>query len=122
LISQRLREAIAGVFSEVDVALAYQQGFDKLHATPCFMTMPEEINKLIWNPLCVHNLTSYLPSLKKKKVAVVVKGCDSRTIVQFMQEGLINRENVVIIGIPCNGVISVNIKRRENVIAVGCLP
>ncbi|MCX5809284.1 MAG: 4Fe-4S dicluster domain-containing protein [Proteobacteria bacterium] len=107
-MSQRLREAIAGVFSEVDVALAYQQGFDKLHATPCFMTMPEEINKLIWNPLCVHNLTSYLPSLKKKKVAVVVKGCDSRTIVQFMQEGLINRENVVIIGIPCNGVISVN--------------
>ena len=108
MISQRLREAIAVEFSEVDVVLAYQQGFDKLHATPCFMTMPEEINKLIWNPLCVHNLTSYLPSLKKKKVAVVVKGCDSRTIVQFMQEGLINRENVVIIGIPCNGVISVS--------------
>lgn len=108
MISQRLREAIAVEFSEVDVVLAYQQGFDKLHATPCFMTMPEEINKLIWNPLCVHNLTSYLPSLKKKKVAVVVKGCDSRTIVQFMEEGLINRENVVIIGIPCNGVISVS--------------
>jgi coenzyme F420-reducing hydrogenase beta subunit len=108
LISQRLREAIAVEFSEVDVVLAYQQGFDKLHVTPCFMTMPEEINKLIWNPLCVHNLTSYLPSLKKKKVAVVVKGCDSRTIVQFMEEGLINRENVVIIGIPCNGVISVD--------------
>lgn len=108
MIFQRLQEIIAGVFSEVDVVLAYQQGFDKLHATPSFMTMPEEINKLIWNPLCVHNLTSYLPPLKKKKVAVVVKGCDSRTIIQFMEEGLINRENVVIIGIPCNGVINVN--------------
>lgn len=108
MISQMLREAIAGVFSEVDVVLAYQQGFDKLHATPCFMTMPEEINKLAWSPLCVHNLTSYLPALKKKKVAVVVKGCDSRTVVQYIEEGLINRDNVVIIGIPCNGVISVN--------------
>ena len=108
MISQMLREAIAGVFSEVDVVLAYQQGFDKLHTTPCFMTMPEEINKLVWSPLCVHNLTSYLPSLKKKKVAVVVKGCDSRTVVQYIEEGLINRDNVVIIGIPCNGVISVD--------------
>ena len=108
MISGRLKEAIAGVFNEVDVVLAYQQGFDKLHATPCFMTTPAQIDKLIWNPLCVHNLTGYLPSLKKKKVAVVVKGCDSRTIVQYMEEGLINRENVVVVGIPCNGVVSVN--------------
>ena len=43
----------------------------------------------------------------KKKTAVVVKGCDSRTIVQYMQEGLIDRNNVVIIGIPCTGVVSI---------------
>jgi ferredoxin len=108
LSSQKLRETIAGVIGSVDVVLAYQEGFDKLHATPAFVTEPEQTDKLIWNPLCVHNLTSYLPSLKKKKVAVVVKGCDSRTIVQFMEEGLINRDNVVVIGIPCRGVISVS--------------
>ena len=34
----------------------------------------------------------------------MVKGCD-RTIVQFLQEGLIKRENVVIIGVPCTGVV-----------------
>jgi len=45
--------------------------------------------------------------LKKKKVGVIVKGCDSRTVIQFIQEGLINRDNVVLIGIPCKGVISV---------------
>ncbi len=108
MISQKLQDAIAGVSDKVDVVIAYQRGFDKLHATPCFMTTPEEIKNVIWNPLCVHNLTSYLPSLKKKKVAVLAKGCDSRTILQFIQEGLINRENVTIIGIPCSGVISVN--------------
>jgi formate dehydrogenase subunit beta len=53
----------------------------------------------------VQNLASYLPALKKK-TAVLVKGCDSRTIVQFMQEGLIKRENVTIIGLPCTGVVS----------------
>ncbi len=108
MISQKLRETVAGVLGQVDVVIAYQEGFDKLHATPAFITAPEQIDKIIWNPLCVHNLTSYLPSLKKKKVAVIAKGCDSRTIVQFMEEGLINRDNVVVIGIPCSGVISVN--------------
>ena len=45
--------------------------------------------------------------MKQKKVGVVVKGCDSRTIVQYMQEALIDRERVVVIGVPCKGVVSV---------------
>ena len=103
-----LKEVVAKVLKETDVVIGYKQGFDDLHATPHFITSPEQIDKVIWNPLCVHNLTTYLPSMKKKKIGVIVKGCDSRTIVQFMQEGLINRENLLIIGIPCTGVISVN--------------
>jgi len=73
--------------------------------TPIFITSPEQADKVVWNPLCAQNLASYLPS-QKKKVAVAVKGCDSRTIVQYMQEGLIDRDNVVIVGIPCKGIIS----------------
>jgi len=64
------------------------------------------LDSLILNPLCEHNLASYLPSQKKKKTGVLVKGCDSRTIVQFLEEGLIERENIVIIGVPCRGVAS----------------
>ncbi len=37
----------------------------------------------------------------------VVKGCDSRSVAQLLQEGLITRDRVVIIGVPCRGVISV---------------
>ena len=103
---EKLKETVAKVFQEVDVVIGYKQGFDPLHATPCFITMPEQVDQLIWNPLCVQNLTSYLPFLKKK-VGIVVKGCDSRTIIQYMQEGLIKRDNIVIIGLPCTGIISV---------------
>lgn len=108
-----LKEVVAKVLNEVDVVIGYQQGFDALHATPHFITKPEQVDKIIWNPLCVHNLTTYLPSLKKKKVGVIVKGCDSRTIIQFIQEGLITRENVAVIGIPCTNVISVNRVLKE---------
>lgn len=104
---EKLKETVRSVLPQVDVVIGYRQGFDPLHATPLFVTKPEQIEELIWNPLCVQNLASYLPS-RKKKTAVIVKGCDSRTIVQYLQETLIERENVVVIGIPCSGVVSVS--------------
>jgi len=103
---EKLKEVVLQVLPEVEIVIGFRQGFDPLHATPYFISRPDQVDQLIWNPLCVHNLTSYLPSLKEK-VGVIVKGCDSRTIIQYMQETLINRDNLVVIGIPCAGVISV---------------
>ena len=103
--TQKLKEIIKQVLPDVEAVICWQEGFDKLNVTPIFITSPEQADKVVWNPLCAQNLASYLPS-QKKKVAVAVKGCDSRTIVQYMQEGLIDRNNVVIIGIPCKGIIS----------------
>ena len=114
---QRLKEIVRQVLPEVDLVIGYRQGFDALHATPWFVTKPEQVDELVWNPLCVHNLASYLPFLtKNKKNGVIVKGCDSRAIVQYLQETLINRDKVVVIGIPCAGVISVKkvLKAVEN--------
>lgn len=104
---EMLKDAVKNLLNEVDLVIGYTEGFDKIHATPIFIDSQEQIDQLIWNQTCVHNLASYLPSLKKKKVGVILKGCDSRTVIQYMQEGLINRENVKIIGLPCKGIISV---------------
>jgi formate dehydrogenase (coenzyme F420) beta subunit len=104
---EKLKEIVNEVLKDVDVVVAYKEGFDKLHTTPCFINKPEQTDQMVLNELCVQNLASYLPSLKNKKVAVVVKGCDSRTVVQYMQEKLIDREKVVVIGVPCSGVVSV---------------
>ncbi len=112
---EKLREVIAQTLKDVDVVIAYKEGFDKLHGTPCFVTKPEQIDQVIFSPVCAQNLASYLPSLKGKKVGVVVKGCDSRTVVQYMQEGLIDKDKIVVIGIPCTGVVSVKkIQNRIN--------
>jgi formate dehydrogenase (coenzyme F420) beta subunit len=106
LNAEKLKKAAAEILPNVDMIIGCRQGFDALHAEACFITKPEEIETLILNPLCEYNLAAYLPANKKKKTAVVVKGCDSRTIAQFLQEGLIDRENVRIIGVPCKGVVS----------------
>ena len=103
----KLKEIITGLLKDVDCVIGYKEGFDKLHSSPCFVYKPEQVDQIIMNPVCVQNLASYLPTLKHKKVGIVVKGCDSRAIVQYMQEGLIDREKVVVIGVPCTGVVSV---------------
>ncbi len=48
--------------------MGWQKGFDGLHATPLYMRKPEDVEKLIWGPLNVHSLATYLPLFKGKKV------------------------------------------------------
>ena len=69
------------------------------------------MDKLIWNPGCVHNLVRFLVDEKRRKsreknpdkrpVGVFVKGCDSRAIVVLLQEKFIERNDVYILGISC---------------------
>jgi ferredoxin len=86
-------------------------------ARPIFIRKPEEVEKLIWDPTCVHNLTRFLVDEKKRKlqkkendqrpVGIIVKGCDSRAINVLLQERYIQRKDVYIFGLSCEngGVI-----------------
>jgi ferredoxin len=58
--------------------------------------------------LAVNNSALFLPEYKGRKVGVVVKGCDARSVVQLLAEKLVRREELVIIGFPCQGVVDVN--------------
>jgi len=99
-LKEKIREALPGL----DCVIGWRQGFDPLHATPFFMRAPEDVEKLVWSPLCVHNLSTYLPSFRGKKVGIVLKGCDSRGVIELLQEKLVERENLVLFGLPCSGV------------------
>ncbi len=100
-----LKESIEGSLSDLDVVIGWQPGFDPLHNTPFFMHSQEDLEKFVWGPLNVHNLATYLPVLRNKKVGVVVKGCDSRSVVELLQENLIDRERLVVFSMPCTGVV-----------------
>lgn len=107
-----LKKQIKDGLSELDVVIGWTDSFDPLHATPHFMRSEADVDKLKVDALCVHNLATYLPSLKGKKVGIVVKGCDSRSVVELLQENLINREDVTIFGFGCNGVVDQTKIRR----------
>ncbi|MBW2368941.1 MAG: 4Fe-4S dicluster domain-containing protein, partial [Deltaproteobacteria bacterium] len=50
---------------------------------------------------------------KKQKVGIVVKGCDSRAVIELLQEKLINKDNLVVFGLHCDGVVSLEKIRKR---------
>ncbi len=88
----------------VDVVIGFEEGTLPLSVTPCFIRSSAEVGRLIWNSACGNNLARYLPK-RAEKIGIVAKACDVRSIIGLIQEGQIKREQLVIIGVPCTGVI-----------------
>jgi ferredoxin len=65
---------------------------------------PAEVPKLVWDSHCGINLANYLTD-RKEKIGIVAKGCDSRNIVTHIIENKIKREQLVVIGVPCKGMV-----------------
>ncbi|UZP68131.1 4Fe-4S dicluster domain-containing protein [Desulfovibrio mangrovi] len=110
--TQELRKLIAQALPELDVVLAWTSGSNQLASAPLFITAEDDLDKLDFGPMHVQNLAAYLPSLKGRKVGIVTRGCDSRTIIELLQEKLINRDEITIFGIPCTGAVNIR-KVRE---------
>lgn len=75
---------------------------------PFIATKPEEVEKFVINQNILNNLSVYLTKdeVKKnfKKIGIIAKGCDIKSIIALIQENQIQRDNIVIIGIKCSGV------------------
>jgi len=65
----------------------YESG-SRGQARPVFVRAPDEVNRLVWNNGCTHNLVTYLQDKRKPakkgaappRVAIVAKPCDSRAL------------------------------------------
>jgi formate dehydrogenase subunit beta len=105
-LADKIREVARNLLQqkEVELVIGFEAGSMPLRSTPCFVRESEEVDRLIWNSFCENNLAKYLVK-RPEKVAIVAKGCDTRAIVELIKENQILREQVVIIGIPCQGMV-----------------
>ena len=108
----KLVENIKKIFQDekLDLLIGYEKGTLPMRGTPCFIESADEAGKLIFDLTCHNNLAKYLVDEKKRegdarKIGIITKGCDARAIVQLVVEGQMKRENIVIIGVPCEGMI-----------------
>lgn len=101
----------------VKTIIGYGRNPTGMMSVPVFITKTEEIDRLVWDPTCVYNLTRFLVDEKrknqntsdrdKKKTGIILKGCDSRALVVLLQEEYLKREDVYVLGVSCenSGVI-----------------
>jgi ferredoxin len=93
----------------VKVVIGYEEG--PLGPRPAFVTSQADADRLIFDHRCVHNLATYLNPRRSHiarlgKAAVVAKGCDGRAIAGLLREAQLTREQIVVIGVRCGGVVS----------------
>jgi len=120
-IETRLREAAEGFLREkkVDIFLGYEKASFPFRTSPLFLSAAEKARRLVWNPFCTANLAVYLPRLFKAPadaraakvapppptVGVVVKGCDTRSVIALIQERQVPRDKLVLVGVACPGMM-----------------
>lgn len=109
MISEALREVSCKLLEEGAVrgVLGYRKGSLPFRTRPYLFQNPEELGELVFDPFCGVNLARYLFHLPRGfgRVAVVAKGCDGRSLVVLMKEGQVRREDLVILGVPCPGMV-----------------
>ncbi|NLE74490.1 MAG: hypothetical protein GX604_07680 [Actinobacteria bacterium] len=107
----RIRELARQALTEgkVDYFIGWKAGHVPSEVIPAFVRNVDECDMLLWNPLCHHNLTTFLkrkmPDPPDARIGVCVKGCDSRTLVALLQETLVDKERLYVVGVPCDGII-----------------
>ncbi len=115
---ETIREKAKEVVSREDVKhlIGWRKGTFGYRVSPHWVESSADAEELIFSPLCSPNLTTYLTLEEKlplpkgeepdrRKTALLVKGCDSRAAVQLITERGVEREQVLLIGLPCRGVV-----------------
>lgn len=104
--TSKIREVARRLLTErqVDAVMGFQRGSITMMSQPILIREAGEVERLHWDSHCTSNLANYLPG-RREKLAVVAKGCDSRNIVLQILENQIKREQLHIIGIPCQGMV-----------------
>jgi ferredoxin len=98
---------------KVRAVVGYRRGTAGALAEPCVVSDAAGVESLVWDAGCVNNLALYLVKDKKaqaasrtpdqRPLALVAKGCDSRAVAVLLQENYFKREDVVVIGVSCEG-------------------
>ena len=90
----------------VSRVIGWQIGEFTYDLTPAVFETADEIRKgFVYNDFCAANVSKYLRKESEKggKILAFLKPCDTFSFNQLCAEYKIRRENVYIIGIPCEG-------------------
>ena len=116
--TKQIQDIAAKLFADgmIDVFVGYRMnGFDD-NQVPVVITDPQDVSRLVFTDKSVFNLTNYLKTehTRRKRVGLVVKGCDSRSLNLMLTESQVKRKNLYVVGICCEGVVDDAGQKMQN--------
>jgi len=104
--TEKIKETAGRLLQEktVDVFIGYRKGSVPMMNEPLLVSDPDRVDPLYWDSFCGLNLCNYLTK-RTDKIGIVANGCNSRNIVTHIIENQIKRDQLYIVGIPCEGMI-----------------
>jgi formate dehydrogenase subunit beta len=112
-ITENIRREARRLLQEeaVDVVIGYELGWNGVQPVPAFVAQAADVDRLVYNERCTHNLAKYLvgregyltsrfrPSEQTVRVGLVAHPAAMRTIVALLREYQFDRSDVVLLGI-----------------------
>jgi len=106
--SEVIQNIVAAILKEglVEEVLAFVQGLDASDIVPSFITDEQDVGKITtvaYQPCSLAKLALALWE-RGKRLAIVVRPCDARAMVELAKRNQVNLEDFYLIGIECYGV------------------
>ncbi|BCI61418.1 4Fe-4S dicluster domain-containing protein [Solibaculum mannosilyticum] len=100
----------------VNRVIGWKAGEFDYDITPAVFTCPEQLDDgFLYNDFCQANVSKYLikESRKEGKILAFLKPCDTYSFNQLIKEHRIWRDNVYVIGVPCDGKVDVDTVKQK---------
>jgi formate dehydrogenase subunit beta len=110
VVTSLLKFALEGKRVDTVLVVKARDG-NRYNGVPVLITDPEEIIETAGSLHCASPniarfLTEYLDGASNLKVAVVVKPCDARAIIELVKREQIKLDNLLLIGLTCTGTLA----------------
>ncbi|MBI4186877.1 MAG: Coenzyme F420 hydrogenase/dehydrogenase, beta subunit C-terminal domain [Chloroflexi bacterium] len=104
-----VQDILRGMLRErlVDEVVAFGRGLTGSDILPLFITDEQDIDRIVTTSYCPSSLAKLVARYgdRNKKMAIVVRSCDARGLVEIAKRRQVKPENLYLVGIECYGVV-----------------
>ncbi|UCH78239.1 MAG: 4Fe-4S dicluster domain-containing protein [Candidatus Coatesbacteria bacterium] len=104
-IREELQAAVRRLFEDdkIDYFLGYVDDYG--HTFPAILTKDSDLSGLTFDRKSYNNLAAFLPELRGSRLGLICKQCEVRTLNVLAAEEQLEREKLVVVGVPCPAMI-----------------
>ncbi|MFP3908922.1 MAG: 4Fe-4S dicluster domain-containing protein [Archaeoglobaceae archaeon] len=124
--TESLRKTVKALIDEgkVKYVIGWEVKDKNNYPSPLFVESEDELDDLVISEVYTPNVVVFIndemsriqqaeelhkrgkgEEPDRRPVGIVVRGCDGRSLAKLIQENIVPRESVYIIGVPCRGVL-----------------